>query len=79
MLGEADAGVVYKTDITYNNRSELRVIDIRDKYNVIATYPISLLKDLNKEHKTAAAKFLDYLFSAEGGKIIENRGFVLAK
>jgi len=75
-LGEADAGVVYQTDANASNQDKIKVVDIKDKYNVIATYPISALKGISSEHQVATAKFLDYLYSKEGGDILEGRGFI---
>ncbi|TDX52710.1 molybdate ABC transporter substrate-binding protein [Orenia marismortui] len=75
-LGEADAGVVYKTDANASDKDKVKVVNIKDQYNVIATYPIAPLKGINSEHQEAAAKFLDYLYSQEGGKILEGRGFI---
>lgn len=76
ILGEADAGIVYKTDINTSNQKDLRVINIEDGYNVIATYPIALLKGRSEQHKTAAAKFIAFLYSTEGDRILEKHGFV---
>ncbi|PRX19659.1 molybdate transport system substrate-binding protein [Orenia metallireducens] len=75
-LGEADAGVVYQTDANASNQDKVKVVDIKDQYNVIATYPISPLKDISSAHQAAAAKFLDYLYSDKGGDILEGRGFI---
>ncbi|AGB41188.1 molybdenum ABC transporter, periplasmic molybdate-binding protein [Halobacteroides halobius DSM 5150] len=71
-LGAADAGVVYKTDVNASNLEKVKVVNIKDKYNVIATYPIALLKG----HKKGAKKFLNYLYSKEGGRILEKHGFI---
>jgi molybdate transport system substrate-binding protein len=43
VLGEADAGIVYRTDVTHAVADELRVIEVPDDVNVIATYPIAAL------------------------------------
>jgi molybdate transport system substrate-binding protein len=74
-LGEADAGIVYKTDINASNLEKVRVVDIADEYNVIATYPISLLKGLTEKHQEAAERFLNYLYSKEGEEVLEAHGF----
>jgi molybdate transport system substrate-binding protein len=42
-LGEADAGIVYRTDVTDAIADELRVVEVPDEVNVIATYPIAAL------------------------------------
>jgi len=40
-LGEADAGIVYRTDVTGAVAEELRVVQVPDDVNVFATYPIA--------------------------------------
>ncbi|GAB6098271.1 molybdate ABC transporter substrate-binding protein [Halanaerocella petrolearia] len=75
-LGEVDAGVGYKTDVNASNLEQVRVIDIADQYNVIATYPIALLKGISLQDKEIANKFLDYLYSKEGRRILTEHGFV---
>jgi molybdate transport system substrate-binding protein len=43
-LGEADAGAVYRSDVTSTVSDKLGVIDVPDPYNIIASYPIALIK-----------------------------------
>ncbi len=43
-LGEADAGLVYRSDVTPSVSRYVRVFEIDDPYNVIASYPIAVLK-----------------------------------
>ncbi len=75
-LGEADAGIVYKTDVNSSNKDNIMIVNIEDKYNVIADYPIALLKGISRKNGEIANKFLDYLYSSEGGRILEEHGFV---
>jgi molybdate transport system substrate-binding protein len=42
-LGEADAGIVYRTDVTTAVAGDLDVIDVPDNDNVVAVYPIAAL------------------------------------
>ncbi len=42
-LGEADAAVVYLTDVTPQAAPDLQVVAIPDDLNTIATYPIALV------------------------------------
>jgi molybdate transport system substrate-binding protein len=42
-LGEADAGIVYRTDVTTAVAGDLDVIDVPDNENVVAVYPIAVL------------------------------------
>jgi molybdate transport system substrate-binding protein len=42
-LGEADAGIVYRTDVTSAVGNDLETIDVPDDANVVAVYPIAAL------------------------------------
>ena len=42
--GEADAGIVYVSDVTSEVAPTVKAIDIPDDVNVIATYPIAVVK-----------------------------------
>ncbi len=44
-LGEADAGIVYVTDITASAAEKVGKLDIPDALNTIATYPIAAIAD----------------------------------
>jgi molybdate transport system substrate-binding protein len=72
-LGEADAGVVYRTDaIAAKDRVE--IIEIPAKVNVVAEYPVAVL---TKAPEAAAARaFVDLLLSADGQKRLSAAGFV---
>src|SRR5688572_21310273 len=64
-LGEADAGIVYRTD-AIAGKDKVRIIEIPAKVNVIAEYPVAVL---SKAPQAAAARaFVDLLLSAEGQK-----------
>jgi molybdate transport system substrate-binding protein len=43
ILGEADAGIVYVTDITEAVRADLRSVAVPDDLNVVATYSIAVV------------------------------------
>ena len=72
-LGEADAGVVYGTDVTNDLRKDLNVIQIPSAVNVIAEYPIALTK--SPAHSTAATAFIAYVAGPEGQAILKKYGF----
>jgi molybdate transport system substrate-binding protein len=71
-LGEADAGFVYTTDAN-SAKSQLDEIAIPDAFNVIATYPIAVLK--GSANAAEAQKFVDFVRSAEGQAILSSFGF----
>ena len=74
-LGEADAGIVYTSDIVAS--PELRTIEIPAGLNVIANYPIApLARSGNADLATA---FVDYVLSTEGQAILQKWGFAPAE
>jgi molybdate transport system substrate-binding protein len=76
-LGEADAGVVYTTDITPNAAKDLTTLDVPDKFNVIATYPIAPLKDAPEPK--LAGQFVDWVLSLQGQQVLMQYGFIPAQ
>ena len=73
-LGEVDAGVVYKTDVTKESFKKVKIITVDDKYNVIANYPIAVIK--NSKNKEAAGAFMNYVLSDKGQNIFRKYGFM---
>lgn len=74
-LGEADAGIVYVSDVLA--APELKSIEIPADLNVIAKYPIApLTKSANAD---LAAKFVEYVLSAEGQALLQKWGFAPVK
>jgi molybdate transport system substrate-binding protein len=70
-LGEADAGIVYVSDVTTSGQVD--GIAIPDGQNVIADYPIAKLK--NAPDPTAADTFIAYVLSPQGQSILTSAGF----
>ena len=75
-LGEADAGIVYRTDVTTAVASKVKLIDIPDNFNVIAQYPIAVIK--NSAHATEAQDFVQYILSPNGQAELEKFRFISA-
>jgi molybdate transport system substrate-binding protein len=73
-LGEADAGIVYSSDIGRDATARVGRLDIPDPLNTIATYPIAPIRD--SKHADLAKKFVDYVLSPEGQTILANYGFI---
>ncbi|WP_030815720.1 molybdate ABC transporter substrate-binding protein [Streptomyces sp. NRRL S-337] len=71
-LGEADAGLVYKTDAATAPK-KVDAIDIPDKQNAVAAYPAATLK--TSKHAAAAAAFVKWLSTPEAQKILQDAGF----
>lgn len=76
-LGEADAGIVYVTDISQSAAEKVGKIDIPDALNVIATYPIAPIAD-SKQADLAKA-FVELVLSADGQALLAKYGFLPAK
>jgi molybdate transport system substrate-binding protein len=72
-LGEADAGVVYTSDVTPDIAGQVIQIAIPDEYNVIATYPIAPLADAS--NPAGAVAFVEHVLSDEGQAILARWGF----
>ena len=73
-LGEADAGVVYHTDVLAGGKTVQGVV-IPPKQNVIADYPIVTLKDA--PNSSASAAFIKYVMGAQGQQVLKSFGFIL--
>lgn len=74
LLGEADAGLVYRSDVTPAVAARLRVIEIPPSANAVASYPIVALAV--SEHPDAARAFVDLVHGTEGRAILRRHGLV---
>ncbi len=72
-LGEADAGIIYLTDIASDLKDKVISIEIPDALNTVAVYPIAPIKDA--EQPDHAAKFLEFVLSKAGQKMLSDYGF----
>lgn len=73
-LGEADAGMVYVSDITADVAGDVEIIEVPDDVNVIATYPIAPVGDGDA---ALAGAFIAYVLGPEGQATLEDYGFTL--
>ncbi|MEU1494807.1 molybdate ABC transporter substrate-binding protein [Streptomyces sp. NPDC005776] len=71
-LGEADAGIVYKTDAA-TATDKVDAVDIPDAQNAIASYPAATLRDSGNSE--AAAAFVEWLTTPPARKILTEAGF----
>ena len=71
-LGEADAGIVYTTDVKAAG-SRVTGVPIADQYNVVATYPIVSVK--GTQNSTVADAFIAFVESASGQSTLGSFGF----
>jgi molybdate transport system substrate-binding protein len=73
-LGEADAGIVYQSDVTPDVAEKLLVLPIADTANVMAEYPIAVLKESTQQ--ALAEVFIAYLQSEAGQNIMAKWNFL---
>jgi molybdate transport system substrate-binding protein len=72
--GEADATIVYVTDVAAAG-SKGTGVEIPDSSNVVADYPIAIVKD-TKNHDAASA-FVDEVMNGAGREALTARGFTV--
>jgi molybdate transport system substrate-binding protein len=75
-LGEADAGIVYTSDVAGDTADQVIRFDIPDALNVVAEYPLAPLADA--VHPALAQAFVDYVLGPEGQTILAEHGFLPA-
>jgi len=71
-LGEADAAIAYQSDVQLHS-SNLNLIPIPKRYNVVARYPIALLQEVNDSHPVS--DLIAFIQSAKGQSILKKWGF----
>ena len=76
VLGEADAGIVYLTDISLDNAGKVGRLDIPDALNAVATYPIAVVSDAQQPELAQA--FVELVLSDQGQAILAKYGFLPA-
>jgi molybdate transport system substrate-binding protein len=72
-IGEADASIVYVTDVKAA-KGTTSGVKIPDKVNVIATYPVGVVKA--SQNATAAKAWVKFVRSKEGQAILRKFGFL---
>lgn len=72
-LGEADATFVYASDVTQDIRDRVKVLEIPEKVNVVATYPMAAVQE--SENPELAQSWVDLVLSDEGQGVLEKNGF----
>lgn len=74
-LGEADAGLCYRSDVTPSVRRRVRMVAIPDSLNALAAYPIAVVR--GSARAADAARFVAHLRSSRGRAILLRHGFTL--
>lgn len=76
-MGEADAGIVYASDVTPGLKPKVETIPIPDRYNAIAIYPIAALS--TAQFPAVASQFIDYILSDPGQAILAGHNFIRSR
>jgi len=71
-LDEADAGIVYATDVG-TATDQVGILEIPEALNIIARYPILALPD--SQQNTWGQAFVDFVLSPTGQQVLEKYGF----
>ena len=72
-LGEAQAGIVYRTDVRAPNDG-VSIVSIPADANVVADYPIAIVT--GAAHPTLARAWVDLVLSNEGQRAMKDAGFL---
>jgi len=72
-LGEADAGVVYRSD-ALSTKDKVQVVEIPPEINVTAEYPIAILKAA--PHPDLGRRWIDLVRSEVGVTALRQAGFI---
>ena len=73
-LGEADAGIVYRSDVTPAVARYVRELEIPDQFNVIADYPIAVTTSARSAE--SARQFVTLVRSVEGQRVLRAHGLI---
>ena len=74
--GSADAGFVYRSDITAELSDRVAVIPLANEINVHATYPVAVMA--NSDNEQLARAFIALLLSPTGQRSLQNHSFIPA-
>ncbi len=72
-LGDADATFGYASDYTPDIRDRVRVVEVPEGLNIVATYPIAALQDA--KNPGLAREWVELVVSEEGQRVLEKWGF----
>jgi len=76
VLAEADAGIVYVSDAASAARNTVDTVDIPERLNVTAEYPVGRTRE--SAHAAEAERFIRFLLSEAGQQILARAGFTRA-
>ncbi len=72
VAGEADAGIVYATDVTERVADQVRVVDLHTP-EIVASYPVAVTR--SSASPDLAAAFVAFLLDGRGAELLADAGF----
>jgi molybdate transport system substrate-binding protein len=72
-MGEADAGIVYRTDAAHAPAG-VTVVAIPAEMNVEASYPVAIV--VNAPHPKLAHAWVDFLKTEDARRVLREEGFL---
>ena len=76
-LGEADAAVVYSSDVTPALKARVQAVALPGRFAALTPYPVGVTLDSRSAPQARA--FVAYLLSADGQRILRKWGFRSAR
>jgi molybdate transport system substrate-binding protein len=73
-LGEADVGLAYRSDVTPAVAPRVRVLQIPDERNVLAEYPIAVVR--GAADTAGARAFVELVLSPDGQQVLGRHGLL---
>jgi len=73
VIGDADATFGYVSDVTPDIRGEVRVVQIPENLNIVATYPMATLG--GAENPELARQWVEFVLSDGGQGVLQEWGF----
>lgn len=73
-LGEADAGIVYTSDLNGSAANQVGSLAIPEELTMVADYPIAPVID--GDEKKMAQTFIDFVLSDQGQELLSRYGFL---
>ncbi len=75
LSGEAEAGIVYRTDVDAQALQKLAVVEIDPAFNVIAEYPMAVVR--HEPPSALAREFISFVQGPAGQAVLRKAGFAL--
>jgi molybdate transport system substrate-binding protein len=74
LLGEVDAGIVYRSELSEALLAQTVVIELPQQHNPVASYPLAMTRQSKQPDN--AQRFINLLLSAEGQQLLADYRFL---